>query len=168
MIIKLNGKSPKEPYYLSENAVLIGDVRCFEMSSVWFGTVLRGDINYISIGKYSNVQDLSVGHVTETLPLIIGDYVTIGHGVILHGCSIGSYSLIGMGSTILDGAVIGEGCIIAAGTVIKENAVIEPFSLVAGVPGVFKKKLPESTVEMLKEHAVSYCRYAEAMKKGSE
>jgi len=139
MIIKINDKTPQSPFYLSENAVLIGDVRCGKNSSIWFGTVLRADINYIKVGDYSNIQDLSVGHVTEELPLIIGDYVTVGHNVVMHGCTICSNTLIGMGSTILDGAVIGEGCIIAAGTVVKEKSVIEPYSLVAGVPGIFKK-----------------------------
>ncbi|MGE3063118.1 MAG: gamma carbonic anhydrase family protein [bacterium] len=164
MLIKIAGKEPQNPYYISEDATLIGDVRFGEMSSVWFKSVLRADINYIEVGEFSNVQDLCACHVTEELPCIIGDYVTVGHGAILHGCKIGNYVLIGMGSTILDNAVIGEGSIIAAGTVIKEGMVVPPFSLAAGVPGIIKKRLPEEIIEQLKKHAVSYAGYAKIMK----
>uniref|UniRef100_A0A7C3N7M2 Gamma carbonic anhydrase family protein n=1 Tax=candidate division WOR-3 bacterium TaxID=2052148 RepID=A0A7C3N7M2_UNCW3 len=168
MLIKLKDKEPQRPFYCSENAVLIGDVRCKEFSSVWFNSVLRGDINYIEVGRYSNIQDLSVCHVTFELPCIIGDYVTVGHNAVLHGCNISNYVLIGMGSVILDGAKIGEGSIIAAGTVVKENSVIPPFSLVAGVPGQVKKTLPESIIEDLKKHAASYFEFAKSIKENGE
>ncbi|MEJ5306900.1 MAG: gamma carbonic anhydrase family protein [candidate division WOR-3 bacterium] len=168
MFIKLNNKEPQPPFYISEDAVLIGDVRCKENSSIWFKSVLRGDINYIEIGKYSNVQDLSVCHVTFELPCIVGDYVTVGHNAVLHGCKISNYVLIGMGSVILDGVEIGEGSIIAAGTVVKENSKIPPFSLVAGVPGQIKKTLPESVIDDLKKHAESYFEFAKSLKKNGK
>ena len=164
MLIKISGKEPKPPFYFSHDSDLIGDVRCGEMSSVWFKSVLRADINYIELGKYSNIQDMCVCHVTEELPCIIGDYVTIGHNAVLHGCTVGNYVLIGMGSTILDKAVIGEGSVIAAGTVVKEGMVIPPLSLVAGVPGIIKKTLGQETIEHLKKHALSYVEYAKTMK----
>ena len=168
MLIKISGKEPSLPYYLSEDATLIGDVRCKQMSSVWFKSVLRADINYIELGENSNIQDMCVCHVTEELPCIIGDYVTIGHNAVLHGCKVGNFVLIGMGSTILDKAVIGEGSIIAAGTVIKEGMVVPPFSLVAGVPGEIKKKMPEETIEHLKKHALSYVEYSRMMKENGK
>ncbi len=164
MLIKINNKIPQEPFYLSEDATLIGDIRIGKNVSIWFKTVLRGDINYIEIGDFSNVQDLSVGHVTEELPVILGKYVTVGHNVIMHGCTVGDYTLLGMGSTILDNAKIGKGCIIAAGTVVKENALIPDYSLVAGVPGIIKKTLDKSIIDQLKHHAEAYFEYAKAMK----
>lgn len=169
MLIKIENKIPIMPYYISEDAVIIGDVRCLEFSSVWFKSILRADINYISLGKYSNIQDMCVCHVTEDLPVKIGDYVTIGHGAILHGCEIDDYVLIGMGSTILDGAKIGMGSIVAAGSVIKERTVIPPFSLVAGVPASVKKDLnKDEIIEQMKNHAVAYYEYAKNMKNRSE
>lgn len=168
MIIKIKDKTPQIPYYLSEDAVLIGDIRCGENSSVWFKSVLRGDINYISIGKFSNIQDMCVCHVTEKLPCIVGDYVTVGHNAVLHGCSIDDYVLVGMGSILLDGATIGKGSIIAAGTVVKENMIIEPYSLVAGVPGVVKKRLNQNVIEELKKHAESYFEFAKDLKENSK
>ena len=167
MIIRINNKEPNIPFYMSDDVTLIGDVRVGENVSIWFKTVLRGDINYISIGDFSNVQDLSVGHVTEKLSLIIGNYVTVGHNVVMHGCNIGDYTLLGMGSIILDNAKIGKGCIIAAGTVVKENAIIPDYSLVAGVPGIIKKTFDKSIVEELKQHALDYLQYAKDMKLGT-
>ncbi len=168
MIIKINGKTPDKPFYLADDATIVGDIRLGEFVSIWFKTVLRGDINYIEIGDYSNVQDLSMGHVTEELPVILGKYITVGHNVIMHGCTVGDYSLLGMGSVILDNAKIGKGCIVAAGTVIKENAIIPDYSLVAGVPGKIKKTLDEKIIDELKEHAISYVKYAVAMKENGE
>lgn len=168
MIIKINGNTPDKPFYIADDATIIGDIRLGEYVSIWFKVVLRGDINYIEVGDYSNVQDLSMGHVTEELPVILGKYVTVGHNVIMHGCTVGDYSLLGMGSVILDNAKIGKGCIIAAGTVIKENAIIPDFSLVAGVPGKIKKTLDEKIINKLKEHANSYVKYARDMKENGE
>lgn len=168
MLIRVRDKIPQKPYYMSQDATLIGDVRVGKYVSIWFKTVLRGDIHHISIGDYSNVQDSSVAHVTEELPVELGNYVIVGHNVIMHGCKVNDYCLLGMGSVILDNARIGKGCIIAAGSVVKENAVIPDFSLVAGVPGTVKKTLDESVIEQLKHHALSYVEYAKMMKEYSE
>lgn len=164
MLIRINGKEPDRPFYVSENVSLIGDVRLGSNVSIWFNSVLRADIKHIAVGDYSNIQDACALHVTEELPVEIGRYVTVGHGVVLHGCSIDDYVLIGMGSTVLDNAKIGKGCIIAAGTVVKENAVIPPYSLVAGVPGTIKRQLDGTVIEQLKMHAEHYVKYAENMK----
>lgn len=144
-----------EKSYVAEGAKVIGKVSIDLFSSVWFNTVLRGDINTITIGKYSNIQDNSVVHVGDNHPTVIGDYVTVGHNAVIHGCTIGSHCLIGMSATILNGAVIGEGSIIAAGALVKENALIPPFSLVVGVPGKVVKTLT-ADVTAIHAQAVKY------------
>ncbi len=131
-----------EKSYIAEGAKVIGKVKMSLFSSVWFNTVVRGDVNVITIGQYTNIQDNSVIHVADDHPTKIGDYVTVGHNVVLHGCTIENHCLIGMSATVLNGAVVGEGSIIAAGALVKENAVIPPFSLVVGVPGKVIKTLP--------------------------
>ncbi len=156
------GKYPKidETVYLSENTVIIGDVVIGRGSSIWFGSVVRGDVNYIRIGNNTNVQDNSVLHVQhDTGPLIIGNGVTIGHSVNLHGCEIGDNCLIGIGAIVLTGARIGKNCIIAAGSLVKENAVIPDGSLVAGIPGVIKKNLNDKEIESIRESANNYIKY---------
>ncbi len=150
----------REPFYKSKGVHIIGDVRFGEYVSVWFGSVLRGDINYIYVGNYSNIQDLTVIHVTEELPVIIGDYVTVGHRALIHGCEIGDNTLIGMGAIILDRAKIGKNCIIAAGSVVKEGMVIPDNTLVAGVPAKIKREVTEEEIKLLKESALHYVEYA--------
>ncbi len=150
----------KEPFYKSKGVYIIGDVRFGENVSVWFGSVLRADINYIQIGNYSNIQDLTVVHLTEDLPVIIGDYVTVGHRALIHGCEIGNNVLIGMGAIILDRAKIGNNCIVAAGSVIKEGMVVPDNTLVAGVPAKIKREVTEEEVKLLKESALHYVEYA--------
>src|SRR5207248_5545192 len=148
MIRSYMGKSPVVPAsaYVDESAQVIGDVTLGENSSVWMNAVLRGDVNSIRIGANSNVQDCSVLHgMLGQHKVIVGDWVTIGHSVTLHGCTVEDCCLIGMGSVILNGALIGEGSIIAAGTVIPEGTIVEPRSLWMGVPGKLKKKLDESS-----------------------
>ena len=120
--------------YISESADVIGDVVIGDNSSIWFNSVLRADINYIRIGKNSNIQDGVVGHLSNDYHLIIGDFVTVGHGAIIHACKIENECLIGMNSTILDGVVIGKNSIIAAGTVVPTGMVVPEGSLVAGIP----------------------------------
>jgi carbonic anhydrase/acetyltransferase-like protein (isoleucine patch superfamily) len=129
--------------FVADGAKLIGAVRMHEFSSVWFNAILRGDINRIEIGRYSNIQDNSVLHVTDENATIVGDFVTVGHNATLHGCVVKEHCLIGMGAVVLGGAVIGEGSIVAAGAVVRENEMVPPFSLVAGVPAKVVKKLPE-------------------------
>ncbi|MHB8232858.1 MAG: gamma carbonic anhydrase family protein [bacterium] len=156
------GKYPKidETAYLCENVVIIGDVEIGTGSSIWFGSVVRGDVNYIRIGSYTNVQDNSVLHVQhDTGPLIIGNGVTIGHNANLHGCEIGDNCLIGIGAIVLTGARVGKNCIIAAGAVVKENFIVPDGSLVAGIPGVIKKSLGNKEIASIKESADNYIKY---------
>ena len=167
MVIEHHGKKPKihSDAFVAETAVVIGDVTIGKDSSIWYGAVLRGDINSITIGERTSIQDNCVVHVDEDKPVVVGDYVTVGHGVILHGCKIGNKVLVGMGAVILDGAEIGDGAIVAAGAVVKEGQVVPPLTLVAGVPAQPKKKLDESVLEALKEHAEKYSKYAKTYSK---
>ncbi len=144
-----------EKAYVAEGAQLVGNVIMEEYSSVWHNVVLRADINTIKIGKYTNIQDNAVLHIGDNEPTIIGDYVTVGHGAILHGCQVEDHCLIGMGTIVLNGAVIGRGSIIAAGALVKENEIIPPYSMVIGVPGKVVKTLPENT-ERIHAQAVKY------------
>ena len=137
MIRKFGGKGPRihKTAYIADTAELIGDVTVGEDSSVWYGTVLRGDMHYIKIGKGSSVQDNSVMHGTANkYPTIVGDHVSIGHNATVHGCVIGDNCIIGMGSMILEGAVVGDWCIIGAGAVVTEGTRIPDNSIALGVP----------------------------------
>lgn len=167
MIEKFLGNSPElgKEIYISPKANVIGNVKIGENVSIWPGAVVRGDINKISIGNYSNIQDNCVLHVDPKYPLKIGNYVTIGHGAILHGCEIGNNVLIGINATILDGVKIGKFSIIGAGSVIPEKKEIPPYSLVVGVPGRVIKKLTEYDGKKLKKHAIYYWQIAENYKK---
>src|SRR5437763_13410792 len=141
MIRTYKGMSPQVPAscYVDDSAQLIGDVVLGDNASVWMNAVLRGDVHSIRVGAYSNIQDCSVLHgMKEQYRVFIGEYVTVGHSVTLHGCTIADRCLIGMGSIILNGARIGAGSIIAAGTLIPEKAVAEPVSLWMGCPGKFR------------------------------
>jgi len=146
--------------FIAENATVIGDVEIGNDSSIWFGTILRGDVNYIKVGKCTSIQDGSVVHVTrKTHPTVIGDYVTVGHAVKLHGCTIKDNCLIGIGAIILDGAVIGEGSIVAAGALVPPGKEFPPKSLIMGFPATVKRELSDEEVEGLKEHALRYVKY---------
>src|SRR5580704_17177470 len=139
-----HGKLPEiaKSAYIDPAAIIIGDVKIGEDSSIWPLTVVRGDVNYIRIGARTNIQDGSVLHVMrDEYPLILGDNVTIGHGVTLHGCNIESRCLVGMGSIILNGVTIGVCSIVAAGTLLLERTAIPPGSLVVGHPGKIKRAL---------------------------
>ncbi|MBD3284968.1 gamma carbonic anhydrase family protein [candidate division WOR-3 bacterium] len=148
--------------FIAAGAHLIGQVQIGELSSVWYNTVIRGDINYISIGRETNIQDNCALHVTHELPVIIGDRVTVGHGAIVHGCVIEDDCLIGMGSVILDGARIGKGSVIAAGAVVRERMEVPSHSLVVGVPGVIKRTLDPSTIKMIREAGEHYVELTKA------
>ena len=146
--------------YISENATVIGDVEIGEDSSIWFGTVIRGDVNYIRIGKRTNIQDNSVVHVThETHPTIVGDDVTVGHRVILHGCTLGNYILVGMGAVIMDGVEIEDFVIVGAGALVTQNKKIPTGVLVAGVPAKVVRELRDEEINMIKESAGNYVKY---------
>jgi carbonic anhydrase/acetyltransferase-like protein (isoleucine patch superfamily) len=165
MIRSYQGVTPKVPKscYVDESAQVIGDVELGEHASVWMNAVVRGDVFAIRIGAHSNVQDCSVLHgMRHKYGVTLGEYVTVGHSVTLHGCTIGDRCLIGMGSVILNNAQIGAGSIIAAGTVIPENAVVEPQSLWMGVPGKFRKKIDDAaTQETIMRYAKNYLEYKE-------
>jgi carbonic anhydrase/acetyltransferase-like protein (isoleucine patch superfamily) len=162
MLRPYNGISPRVPAscYVDPSAQLIGDVELGENSSIWMNAVLRGDVHSIRVGANSNVQDCCVLHgMKDRYGVTVGEWVTVGHSVTLHGCAISNRCLIGMGAVILNNATIGEGCIIAAGTVIPENTIVEPGSLWMGVPGKFKKKLDREAQEVILRYAKNYLIY---------
>lgn len=168
MIRSYQGITPviPESCYIDLSAQILGDVVLGEHSSVWMNAVVRGDVNSIRIGSKSNIQDCAVLHGMRYLyPVIVGDWVTIGHNATVHGCVIEDACLIGMGATILNNARIGEGSIIAAGAVIPENAVIPPRSLVAGVPGKVRRELEDKDREMILQYAKNYLDYVEIYRK---
>jgi carbonic anhydrase/acetyltransferase-like protein (isoleucine patch superfamily) len=146
--------------YIDSAAVIIGDVVIGDDSSVWPCTVIRGDVHHIRIGARTNIQDGSILHVMrDEWALVIGDGVTIGHGVMLHGCTIESHCLIGMGAIILNGVHVGHGSIVAAGTLIPERTMIPPGSLVMGQPGKVKRALSESDRASIDAYAARYVEY---------
>ena len=143
-------------------AVVVGDVQLDEGASLWYGGVLRGDINSIKIGKYSNLQDGVIGHLADDYPLVVGQYVTVGHGAVIHACEIGDECLIGMNATILDGAKIGKQSIVAANSLVPAGMEVPEGSLVAGVPAQIKKELSKKEREKLKGWAEKYLMVAKA------
>ena len=154
--------------YLSETATVIGNVEIGENSSIWFGAVVRGDVHYIKIGKYSNVQDNAVVHVThytkpdmsDGFPTIIGDYVTIAHSATVHGCVIENNVLVGIGAIILDGAHISENTIVAAGALVPPGKKYPPGVLLVGSPAKVKRELTPEEIEKIRENALNYHKYA--------
>jgi len=164
LIKEVRGFTPQwgENCYFAENATVVGDVIMGEGCSVWFNAVLRGDVNSIRIGNHVNIQDGSVLHTLyEKSVVTIGDYVSIGHNVTVHGADIHDYALIGMGATLLDYAEIGEGAIIAAGALVLSNTIVPPYTLWAGVPAKYIKDVePEKTNEMNRKIAHNYAMYA--------
>jgi len=164
LIKPLLGFTPKigKNCYLAENATIIGDVEIGDDCSVWFNTVLRGDVNPIRIGNRVNIQDGSTLHTLYKKSVVeIADNVSIGHNVVVHGARIEQNCLIGIGSVILDHAVIGENSIIAAGSVVLQNTIVEPGSIYAGVPARRIKSVdPQQTEEMIRGIATNYLTYA--------
>ena len=159
VVLPINGVSPQLPRFLASNATLVGDVRFGADCSVWFGAVLRADINHIALGDRCNVQDLCVIHLSRRLPCILADEVSLGHGAIVHACTIGRGTLVGMGARVLDGATIGAGCLIAAGCVVPEGLEVPDGHLVAGVPGKIIKPLGGAIVERIGRIAGDYVAY---------
>ncbi|MGA8311564.1 MAG: gamma carbonic anhydrase family protein [Terriglobales bacterium] len=165
MIRSYQGKTPAIPKscYVDDSAQIIGDVILGEHASVWMNAVLRGDVHSIRVGAYSNIQDCSVLHgMKEQYRVFVGGYVTVGHSVTLHGCTVEDRCLIGMGSIILNGARIGAGSIIAAGTLIPEKTIVEPGSLWMGSPGKFRRQLEESDRESIMRYANNYLGYKDS------
>ena len=151
--------------WVASNAVLIGKVILKKDANVWFNVVLRGDIEPITIGERSNVQDGSVFHTDPDCPLTLGKGVTVGHMVMLHGCEVGDDSLIGIGSTILNKTKIGKNCIIGANTLITENKIIPDRSLVLGSPGKIIREVTDKEIEEIKENAKHYVENYKRYKK---
>merc|ERR1712232_800351 len=137
---------------------IIGDVRIAAGASVWYNCVLRGDMNYISVGENSNIQDGTVVHLGDNDPTIVADHVVVGHRAVLHGYTLEPNCLIGIQATVLDGAVIGRGSIVAAGAVVSAGAIIPPRSLVVGVPGRVAKELPQEKEDAHRMLAEKYAR----------
>lgn len=147
--------------YIHESAQVIGNVCIGEFSSIWCNAVIRGDVNAIRIGQGTNIQDNCVLHVEhELFRLEIGDYVTVGHSAVLHGCTVEDECLVGIGAIVLNGAVIGRGSVVAAGTVVPEGSVIPSASLVMGVPGKVRRKVTEDEQSRFRQNAQHYIRLA--------
>ena len=159
MIVPYKGILPKihETAFIAPTADIIGDVEIGERSSVWFQVVIRGDVNTIRVGARTNIQDHSLLHVTrKTSPLRIGDEVTVGHRVTLHGCTVGNRVLLGMGAIVLDGAVIGDDSIVGAGALITKGTKIPPGSLAIGAPAKVSRPLKPEELAFLKQSAENY------------
>ncbi|MFQ5598511.1 MAG: gamma carbonic anhydrase family protein [Nitrospiria bacterium] len=163
MIDSFKGVTPKIPssVFVAPSADVIGDVEIGSDSSIWFRSVVRGDVHFIRIGARTNIQDLSMLHVTrKTHPLVIGSDVTVGHGVTLHGCTLKDRILIGMGAIVLDGAVIRDGSIIGAGSIVTEGTVIPPGVLAFGAPARVRRELRPDETGFLKVSARHYVALA--------
>lgn len=167
-VYALEDKTPQlaDDVWVADSAIVVGNVILGEGSSVWFGTVIRGDNDPITIGQRSNIQDNSVLHSDAGSPLTIGEGVTVGHQAMLHGCTVGDNTLIGIGATILNGTQIGKNCLIGAHALITENKVIPDNSVVMGAPGRVIKQVPEAQEIMLKMSADYYVKNAKRFKKG--
>lgn len=167
MIKKFRDKYPiiHDSCYYSESVDIIGDVELGKEVNIWFGTVIRGDMNYVKIGSRTNIQDNSTVHVTTDIaPTIIGSGVTVGHNAIIHGCTIEDNCLIGMGSIIMDESIVGEGSLIGAGAVIPPNMIIPPKSLVVGLPAKIVREVNESETEEILQRAQHYIDFANEYK----
>lgn len=166
MIRSFSGKTPvcEASALLADNATVLGEVTLGAESSVWYGAVVRGDCNRITIGARSNVQDNCVLHCDKNHPLALGEGVTVGHGAILHGCTVEDDVLIGMGATVLNGAVIGHGSIVGAGALVTENKIFPPHSLIVGVPAkaarVYEGAEAEEKLRDIQENAALYVQEA--------
>ena len=150
--------------YIAENATVIGRVTLKKNVNVWYGAVVRADEHDVVIGENTNIQDNCTVHIDDDFPTIIGDFVTVGHGAIIHGCTIGNNVLVGMGAIILNGAIIGENVIIGAGTLIPPGKNIPSNSLVIGSPGKVVRKLNEQDIEEIKKSAIHYLALADKYK----
>lgn len=163
LILPFDGHEPTmhPTAWVAQNATIIGRVTLHENSSVYYGTVLRGDRADIVLGAGSNLQDNVTVHCDPGTPTIIGSGVSVGHGAILHGCIIEADCLVGMGATVLNRAVIGSGSLIAAGAVVLEDSLIPPRSLVAGVPAKVRRQLTDDEVEQVRQNAANYLEITE-------
>ncbi|RXZ68205.1 gamma carbonic anhydrase family protein [Agromyces albus] len=150
-----------ETAFVAAGAVIVGDVRLAAGSSVWYNAVLRAEAERITLGEESNLQDAVVCHVDAGYPLTIGRRVSVGHGAVLHGCTVEDDCLIGMSATVLNGAVIGAGSLVAAGAVVLEGTVVPPGSLVAGVPAKVRRELSDDERAGIRRNAASYLHHVD-------
>jgi carbonic anhydrase/acetyltransferase-like protein (isoleucine patch superfamily) len=157
-LYEIGGKRPTvaDTAWVAPSADLIGDVQLAEDASVWFGAVIRADNTQITVGRGSNIQDGAMLHSDPGQPCIVGDEVTVGHHAVLHGCTVGDRTLIGMGATILNRAVIGEDCVVGAGALVTEGKVFPPGHLIVGSPAKAIRPLDEATIAFLKVSAATY------------
>jgi carbonic anhydrase/acetyltransferase-like protein (isoleucine patch superfamily) len=171
-IYELDGQAPELPadgnYYIADSAAVIGKVRLLNAASVWFGAVLRGDNEWIEVGEGSNIQDNCTCHTDQGFPLRIGTNCTVGHNVILHGCTIEDNALVGMGSVVMNGARIGRGSVVGAGAVITEGKEFPDYSLIIGAPARVIRTLETAQVEKMgaaRFYVANGARYGKGLKK---
>ena|SRR5450830_632300 len=167
-IYELEGMAPQisDTAWVADSAQVMGDVVLAEDASVWFGAVIRGDMDHIRIGKRTNIQDLSVLHADVGMPLTLGDDVTVGHQVMLHGCTIGDGSLIGIGAIVLNGAKIGKGCLMGAGSLVTEGKEFPDGSMIIGSPAKAVRQLTPEQLEGLLHSAEHYVGNARRYRSG--
>ena len=167
-VYELEGVAPQiaESAWIADSAQVMGDVQLGADASVWFGTVVRGDTAHITIGEGTNVQDASVLHADEGMPLTIGRHVTVGHQVMLHGCTIGDESLIGIGVIVLNGAKIGKNCLVGAGALVTEGKEFPDGSMIIGSPARVVRQLTPEQIEGLRRSAQHYIHNARRFRAG--
>ncbi|MFC7409873.1 gamma carbonic anhydrase family protein [Hydrogenophaga atypica] len=167
-IYELDGVAPQvaASAWVADSAQVMGNVSLAEGSSVWFGAVIRGDTETITVGAGSNIQDASVLHADHGFPLVIGERVTVGHQVMLHGCTIGDESLIGIGAVVLNGAKIGKHCLVGAGALVTEGKAFPEGSMIIGSPAKAVRQLTPEQIEGLKRSALHYTENADRYRKG--
>ena len=167
-LIPFHDKSPRlhPTVHLDQTAVIIGDVQIEKGSSVWFMTLLRGDVNHIRIGEFTNIQDQCTVHVTrESFPTKIGSFVSVGHKAVLHGCTVGDCCLIGVGAIILDGSQIGDNCIVGSGALVTPGTIIPPGNVTMGSPATVVRAMTPEDVEMVRTIGKRYTDLAESYAK---
>ncbi len=169
MLIPYNGILPAigATAYIAEGVKLIGDVTIGEEASVWFNAVLRGDLAPVVIGRGSNIQDGSIGHVNERQPLLVDEDVSVGHNAIIHGCRIGRGTLIGMGAIVLNGADIGEYALVGAGSLVTENKTIPPYTLAMGSPARVVRELTQADLDRMRRTSEGYILRGKEYRQGS-
>ncbi len=170
VIVAYDGKMPRiaASVLVAPGSVVVGDVEIGEDSSVWFQTVIRGDVNWVRIGARTNVQDHSVVHVTSgTHPTVVGDDVTIGHRVVLHGCTVKDRCLVGIGAIVLDGAVVGPDAMVGAGALVPPGMIVPPGKLVLGAPAKVKRDLRPEEIAFFRTSAANYAGYAARYRQGT-
>ncbi|MGD9845592.1 MAG: gamma carbonic anhydrase family protein [Variibacter sp.] len=169
-IYELDGQQPSLPadgrYYIADTAVIIGKVRMLTDANIWFGSVLRGDNEWIEVGEGSNVQESCTFHVDPGFPLTVGPGCTIGHNVVLHGCTIGAHSLVGMGAIILNGARIGENSLVGAGALVTEGKTFPDNSLIVGSPARAVRTLDEKGIANVRRASEWYVKRSQQYAKG--